>query len=622
MTTADTGRDLEGLLDYLKRNRGFDFTGYKRATLQRRIEKRMRDVGVESFAEYRDRLEAEPDEFTHLFDTILINVTHFFRDPEAWEHLRTDALPRILARKGPLDPIRVWSAGCATGQEAYTLAIVLAEALGVERFRERVKIYATDVDHHALGVARQAVYDEHAVESIPPELLERYFVRQDARFAFDKEVRRCVIFGRNDLIHDAPISRIDLLVCRNTLMYFNASTQTKILARFHFALGEDGVLMLGRAETLLTHTGAFAPIDLKRRIFGKVPRLSLRDRLVLTATAGDVQAEGTAEAWAQIRLREAALDAAPTAQIVVDAAGTLALANERARSLFSLGAADAGRPLQDLEVSYRPVELRSLIEQSYAERRTVAVRDVLWRGSTGDDRWMDVQVLPLLENGGTVIGAAVSFADISHVRSLQIELETSRQDLETAYEELQATNEELETTNEELQSTVEELETTNEELQSTNEELETMNEELQATNEELQTINDELRLRSDDLDRANGFLASVFRSLKGGVVVVDRDMRILVWSAMSEDLWGLRADEVRNTQLMNLDIGLPVGELVPIVRGAIAGSRHDGSITVPATNRRGRQVLCKVTATPLVDAAGSPPRGAILQMETADTPAT
>jgi two-component system CheB/CheR fusion protein len=258
-----------GLLGYLLDARGFDFHGYKPASLARRIRKRMKTVGLESFAAYQNHLESHPTEFAILFDVILINVTGFFRDPTAWEAVRAIALPQIIEGKAPDRPIRVWSAGCATGEEAYTTAMILAETLGPDQFRDRVKIYATDVDEDALNIARQAAYQERQVDGVPPDLLSQYFDRVDGLYFFNKDLRRQVIFGRHDLINDTPISRIDLLTCRNTLMYLNAETQARVLTRLYFALNDGGFLLLGRAETLMAHGQSFVPVDLKRRLSRK-----------------------------------------------------------------------------------------------------------------------------------------------------------------------------------------------------------------------------------------------------------------------------------------------------------------------------------------------------------------
>jgi two-component system CheB/CheR fusion protein len=603
---------LDVLLEYLKRSRGFDFTGYKRASLTRRFHKRMQAVGVKTYAELAQLLEQSPAEFDHLCNTVLINVTAFFRDGVPWDVLANDIVPRIVDGKRPDEPIRVWSAGCASGEEAYTLAMVLAEALGPDAFRSRVKIYATDVDEQALTIARHAAYDSKQIEGVPPELVEKYFERQDGRYTFRKDLRRLVIFGRNDLVQDAPISRIDLLVCRNTLMYFNAATQAKILARFHFALCDGGYLFLGRAETLLAHSESFAPVDLKRRIFMKVPKTNYRNRLLAMAANQDEHLPESAQP--EVRLREASWDVSPLAQIIIDSKGHLVVANDRARALFNLGAPDFGRPFQDLELSYRPTDLRSIIDQANAGRKPLIVRSIEWAVRGGEMRWIDVQAIPLYA-GSQVAGVAISFDDVTAFQHLHRELEKSNAELEGAYEELQSTNEELETTNEELQSTVEELETTNEELQSTNEELETMNEELQSTNEELTTINDELRRRSDELNDVNDFMEAVLASLRGGVAVLDTELRVEVWNEKAFDLWGVRDDEVRGMHFMMLDIGLPVQALAKAIRACLSGESESETLTLDAINRRGKPITCDVTCTPMRRANGDKVRGVIVLME-------
>ena len=610
-TTGRAGSDPSwfGLLQYLLDARGFDFHGYKSASLERRIRKRMEAVGLTEFSAYREFLELNPSEFGTLFNTILINVTSFFRDAAAWEAVREKAIPQILANKANSEPIRAWSAGCATGEEAFTIAMLLAQELGADQFRERVKIYATDLDEEALNTARHAAYTERQVETVPPEFLQEYFEQVDGLFFFRKDLRRQVIFGRHDLINDAPISRIDLLACRNTLMYLNTETQARVLARLHFALNDGGFLLLGRAETLMAHGYTFVPVDLKRRLSRKAGGRSPGDRRDPRATPG-VPAETNHEN----RMRLAALEVSPVAQLVVDTAGIVTAVNERARSLFGLRSNDVDRPLRDLQLSYRPVELRSLIEKAETERRPVAVKEIEWRGATGETRWLDLHIAPLVESAGATIGTILTFTDVTSFRHLQRELEESHQELETAYEELQSTNEELETTNEELQSTVEELETTNEELQSTNEELETMNEELQSTNEELQTMNDELRQRGDDLNSSNAFLESVLTSLQGGVAVVDTDLQVLAWNTRAEDLWGLREAEVNGKHLLNLDIGLPLERIRPLIKNCFSGKRDPQTLVVDAVNRRGKTIRCEVTCTPLLSAAEEL-RGAILVME-------
>ena len=606
-----TDHQFEGLLQYLKEARGFDFTGYKRSSLMRRVGRRMSQIGVGSYPDYLDYLQVHPDEFTALFNTILINVTDFFRDPETWSYLQDEVMAPMLRVKPADWPIRVWSAGCASGEEAYSLAIMLAEMLGVDEFRQRVKIYATDVDDEALTHARHATYSERAVRAIPGDLVERYFEATGAGYVFRKDLRRSVIFGRNDLVQDAPISRIDLLVCRNTLMYFNAETQARILSRFHFALAPSGVLFLGRAEMLISHSGMFVPIDLKRRVFRCVPRPAPGNGITL-AELPSVPSRN--EPRALDNLRNEAFVAGPVASIVVTSDGLVALANRLAESLFGVSSRDVGRPFRDLDVSYRPVELRRHIEQAQLDRRVVMVSDVEYQHN-GEPMFLNVQVSPLVHTDGSLLGVSLVFHDVTTARRLQRELEMTNRELESAYEELQSTNEELETTNEELQSTVEELETTNEELQSTNEELETMNEELQSTNDELQNINDQLRESTAQLDDSNAFLQTVLTSLRAGVAVVNRDLQVVVWTGPAEDLWGLRRDEAVGQHFLNLDIGLPTDKVRPLLRQVFmdGGGVHD--LRVPAVNRRGRNIVVRVTCSALNPTASAMPSGAILVME-------
>ena len=583
---ASPDEAFEAVLRHVRDARGFDFTGYKRTSLMRRVRHRMDQAGYESFEEYLDVLQASSDEFGALFNTILINVTAFFRDPATWTYLREEVLPALVTDGGNGDTIRVWSAGCASGQEAYSLAMVLAELLGPDEFRRRVKIYATDVDEDALAEARLATYDAKAVESVPPDLLERYFEQVNGRYSFRKDLRRAVIFGRNDLVKDAPISRVDLLVCRNTLMYLNADTQRNVLARLHFALAPKGVLFLGHAEMLLSYADRFAPIELKHRIFRKVPGQGGRDYTPATHNAVfDRQLEVTGLS----AIRDLAFRASPVAQIVVTGDDTVAMINQQAETTFDLSTRDIGKVLRDLEVSYRPVELRNYVEQAKVERRATRIPDVQWQRDGVEPVWFEINVNPLIDAENGLTGVSIVFFDVTNTRALLEKVVQTNRELETAYEELQSTNEELETTNEELQSTVEELETTNEELQSTNEELETMNEELQSTNDELHTINDALRERGIELDESTAFLDSLVNSVGFGLVVVDRDMRVLVWNRGCEELWGLRGDEAKGSVLATLDTGLPTEDLKPMIGRAFVEADSMSETVIEAIDRRGRQ---------------------------------
>ncbi len=590
---------FERLLTYIRQNRGFDFTGYKRSTLVRRVTKRIQALNIDNFIDYMDYLEVDPEEFHSLFNTILINVTDFFRDVSAWDHLGNQVIPNIIKSKKKNEQIRIWCAGCASGEEAYTLAILMAENLGAEDFRQRVKIYATDIDEEALNQARQALFPVKSVESVPRKFRDKYFDLTGNNYIFRQDLRRSVIFGRHNLFIDAPISRLDLLVCRNTLMYFNSEIQGRIMARFHFALNDTGYLFLAKAEMLLMYSSLFMPVDLKNRVFTKLSSTNIRDRLLVMANS--VDDESSRQLSQNIRLRDLAFESAPVAEIVIDINGLLIIINEAARNLFGLSKMDLERQFYELELSYRPIELRSLIERAYNERRPITLNSIERYVPNSEQQYFDVLITPLQEDDLSLLGVSIAFNDVTRYVELQEALQRSRQDLETTNEELQSTNEELETTNEELQSTNEELETTNEELQSTNQELETMNEELQSANEELQTINHELSERTLELNRNNVFISCILKSLQKGIVVIDKNFSILNWNELVEDLWGLRYDEVINKSLFSLDISLPVEELRSPILDILSGKTDFQEVRVESTNRRGKIIECYVGLTPLID---------------------
>ena len=582
----EAGPEFEKLIEHLRDTRGFDFTGYKRASLLRRVSLRCSELGIDSFRAYLDYLQVHTEEFGALFNKILINVTEFFRDKETWDYLAEKVIPRIAAKTGE---IRVWSTGTSSGEEAYSAAMLLCEALGEESFVDRVKIYATDVDEEALAKARGG-YTAKELASVDDGLRLRYFERQGERFMFRAALRRTIIFGRHDVTQDAPISRLDLLICRNTLIYFMAETQGRILARFHYALNDDGYLFLGRAEMLLTHGALFTPVDVKERIFTKVARLHLQDRLVLLAQSGSKEA--TNHIARQLRVRELTTEGTPYPQIVVDATGILISANQHARKLFAIPADDLGRALKDLELSYKPVDLRTPIDRINRERRPVSMPSVEITSREGTSGLYDIHVDPLIDDDDSLVGIVLNYVDITHASQLRSELERLGQ---------------------ELQSHKEELETTNEELQSTNEELETLNEELESTNAELNSINTDLQLRTREVERLNTLLLAVSGNIEVGAAVLDGGMRVQLWNERAADLWGVRSDEVIGNSFFNLDIGLPAEELRKLIQAGAGGRPLHDELVVTATTRRGREIRCRVIAHAIGD--GDQPAGVVLVME-------
>jgi two-component system CheB/CheR fusion protein len=593
---------FEALLEYLRDSRGADFTGYKRPSLTRLVNRRMRAVGVDSYAEYVDLLQVESGELSSLLDTLLINVTSVFRDPAAWDLLRTQLLPDALASLRPDEPVRVWSAACATGEEAYSLAILLHELLGDEAYKRRVKVYATDIDEGALAVARAGRYPVERLEGLSPEQLDGYFELDGDAYRFRADLRPSLIFGRHDLLTDAPISRVLLLSCRNALMYFTSETQTRVLERFAFALHDAGLLLLGKAEMLLTQSQLFTPVSLTQRVFTARRRPPPAARLAVLAAGGP----GSDVA----RVAEAAFVAAPAAQLVLDASGVVTMINERAEEQLRLTPDHLGRVFAELDVSYRPLELRGAVGAVQASGEPVHLSGVSWTDETGGARWWDVSVTPL-RDGDDVLGVHLVFDDVTERQLAGARLDQLEHDLSTAYEELQSSSEELETTNEELQSAVEELETTNEELQSTNEELETMNEELQSTNEELQTLNDELRDRTRQVDDANTFLEGILGALDIAVVVVDADHRVALWNGGAERLTGLRSHEAVDRRLLDLPLNVPADALRRLLLDAVLDGGALEPLVVHVRDRFGHPQLRRVAASALRPVGGERP-GAVV----------
>lgn len=349
---------------------------------------------------------------------------------------------------------------------------------------------------------------------------------------------------------------------------------------------------------MLTHGNIFTPVSLPNRIFRPVPTQNRRDRPLYLNNLNNENNDRNVEKQQQIK--DSAFDAGFNAQLVIDAAGKLQLANMQARAMFGIKPLDLGRLLQDLEISYRPLELRSHIDRVYSTRQMAIIRDVPRHLPEGNTQYLDIY-FNLLENGDReALGVSVSFIDVTRYHELQTELQRSKQELETANEELQSSNEELETTNEELQST--------------NEELETMNEELQSTNEELQTINDELRQRTSDVDRLNAFLNSILASLKAGVVAIDNQFNILSWNEEANEMWGLQFDEVEGQSLFSLDIGLPIEQLREPIRNCLADRSDRQELAIDSINRRGRSFQCRLSINPLMG-SNKERQGVILLME-------
>lgn len=402
LTAADV--EFEALLEYLKQNCGCDLTDYKHTTLQR-LRFRMRLLGISSDREYLQYLQSHDDERMALLDTVYVNVTSFFRDRDAWEYLANEIVPQIVAQKQPDESIRVWSAGCATGQEVYGLLILFAEALGIHSCWQRVQFYATDIDEAALKQARLAIYSSKDVAGIPSNLLGKYFELTEQGYIFNQKLRLRLLLGRHNLAQDAPISKIDLLVCRNTLMYFNPQIQAKILLRFHFALKERGFLFLGRKELPGVNRHIFTPVNLKHKVFAKELNFTLSQRLSLVPQLGKQRSLNLTTT--QFQVWQAAYTSSPFAQLAVDLNGHLVVANEQANTLFAITPNDYSYPFQELEIGKLLVD-HAVSQTFYRQHRPVTLKYIKCSASKSI-RYFDIYITPIFNHNQCLLGVNLTF---------------------------------------------------------------------------------------------------------------------------------------------------------------------------------------------------------------------
>jgi two-component system, chemotaxis family, CheB/CheR fusion protein len=557
--TAQLGRIATALRD----KTGHDFHGYKPNTFMRRVQRRMQVNQSDTVDEYIDLLRADPDEVQHLFDDLLIGVTQFFRGEREFELLEREVIPRLFEGKGAADSVRLWVLGCATGEEAYSLAILLLERMAELDAAPHVQIFATDIDRRALAVARVGRYSEAAVRDITPERLARWFVREGDTYRVVEEVREMCIFSQHNLIKDAPFSRLDLISCRNLLIYLSRDLQDRAIPLFHFALRRDGYLFLGNSENVRRHDKLFAPIDRRHRIFRKLESLTpTMPNLPLTAA----DPTPSSRARQALRLNQGMLATqaeqiaeryAPAYVIVDEQFEVLHFAGRTGRFLDpSAGAATLN--LLNLVHQDLRLDLRAALHIAATENRSVRLR--LEVDDDGKRTSVSMVIEPLDGRGEAPRHFMVLFQDSEivappddtsltfspqlrdeHVQRIETELRLTR-------EQLQATIEELDSTNEELKSANEEYRAINEELRSANEELEASKEGLQSVNEQLQTVNGELAHRVQDLARSNLEIKNLLQSTQIPTLFLDNNLRIHNFTPSATEIF----------HLIDSDIGRPI----------------------------------------------------------------
>ena len=542
---------LQEFVEALAREQGPDLRGYKCSTLERRVRKSMQAARVAGYREYLERIREDAREGARLLDAVLINVTEFFRDPQAWEYVRAHVLPPLLSALKPGDSFRAWSAGCASGEEPYSLAILLAEFFGDKLPEIDIKIYATDVDEEALQVARRGEYPADRLRRMRAEWRERYFAGV-GQMRINRELRRMVIFGRSGLSNDAPISHCQLVMCRNVLIYFDGAAQRQVLARLHYAVEPGGYLFLGKAETKMMDSQLFYAVNARWRIFQR-PGAAGNGQMDTGGEAAMADIFSNDKAQQEVlRLRQFQIDvlaALRPAVIVLDNHDLITAHNDAAVALWGVtGMRLTGKRLQNSELVARSPEIAAQMETLKAKPMPITFPTTV--RIEGLERQVAVTLRPILDSEGRIAGSIIYGEDVTDHGKLQGAVEQ----LEATSEELQSSNEELETTNEELQSTNEELETTNEELQSTNEELETTNEELQSLNEELENMNEELEHRTQELNVVNNRYAETLQSMPWPVVLVDHETRIQLWNTAAKKLFGVAASSVIGVNVESLPL--------------------------------------------------------------------
>jgi two-component system CheB/CheR fusion protein len=536
------GEALAEVYSVLRSRTGHDFSEYKDRTFQRRVQRRMQVVQTAKLEDYVERLRRDPEQVHALFRDLLIGVTDFFRDAAAFQDLEKMVIPKLFEGRGADDEVRVWVTGCSTGEEAYSIAILLREQCEKLIAPPKVQIFASDIDEAAMVVARAARYPGNLVKEVSPERLRRFFVHEGSTYTVLKELREMCIFSTHSVIRDPPFSRLDLISCRNLLIYLKPSLQAQVIPVFHYSLRPGGYLFLGGSENLSRHGELFVTIDRKSRISQRrdlVSRPALPLRQFLPNARRDLagaESSGTLLQRSDMLRRIAATVVerfAPSYVIIDESGQTLFFSSGTGKYLQPA----AGPPNGDIVAMARPglrVDLRAALLRAKETGQRV-LRDRVAVQINGGTQRVSVAVEPI--GHGKETAYAVVFIDRGPIRTDE-EPEATRpgnedasikqieQELQDTKERLQSTIEELETANEEFRSSNEELLSVNEELQSTNEELETSKEELQSVNEELQTVNNELTIKVEELDRANADLTNLFQSTQVATIFLDRNLVI------------------------------------------------------------------------------------------------
>ncbi len=536
---------LTRVLDAVRAQSGHDFGSYKVNTMTRRVRRRMQVLDLDDADDYVSVLKRSPAEGDALLQDLLINVTSFFRDPEVWAEVAARVVPQIVAQAGPDRPIRVWVPACSSGEEAYTVAILFAEALDAlpdeaSRDAREVQVFATDIDEEMLARARRGFYMAPALAEVPAHLVARHFTASEDGYEVSKRVRDMVRVSAHSLIKDPPFSRLDLISCRNLLIYFDAALQARVLPLFHYAMRPDGWLLLGSAENIGGRDDLFEAVARKERLYKKVPRstsnfvlpLMPRGRSVAPRPANDLAREAAGareDREARIARRMAERYAPP--HVIVDRTGCIVHASPRTAPFLQLSVGEPSTRLLDLAPPGLRTALRAMLAAMAERRRRVIRRGVEFR--TDGEQLMSVD---LIADPLDALEAMIVFREVARRDEDEDDLDADVGDFRTE-QRIEELEDELNEMRMRLRTTVEELETSNEELKSSNEEMMSMNEELQSANEELSTVNEELKSKLDELAEANADILNLLESTRIATVFVDAAMRLRSFTPVAKRLF-------------------------------------------------------------------------------------
>ena len=551
-----TPDDMAKLMSLLKKHLGHDFSEYKENTIQRRINRRLAVHKLSSLKEYVEFVEQNPSDLDGLEKDILISVTEFFRDVDAFKELKTHIIKLVESK--PIDsPIRVWVPGCSSGEEVYSIAFLFTQVLEEKKANYKLQFYATDIDGDVVSMARKGSYPEASLIHIDQTMKERYFNADKGHFQVIKSIREQIVFAKQDIIHDPPFSHMDLIACRNLLIYFNGALQDRLISMFHYALDPGGILFLGKSESIGRHKDLFTPANKKWRIYNRqdtgktLPTAFKKGHFLYTGYEKKKYIQMDRKVASDQEIVDQAVSAlfGPPSVLINDQMQLLYVKGD-CKKYFEIDEGSVGFTIFDLINSELRSALRTTIGRALRDNSLIISRKNRFPLPDKTIVFVDIHANTATQANIPDGHVLISFVETQLLKAIPEEIDALddytdqrivelEHELAASHERLQTTVEELETSNEELQSLNEELQSANEELQSTNEELETSNEELQATNEELATVNEEMQIRSLELSEANADLENVFKRLGIPLMVLDTELRIRRYTATSEQLFNI-----------------------------------------------------------------------------------